>query len=552
MTEEKHPRSEGAVAGESPSVDARSSTKGESGTKPGYEGPTVQAEGVVSLESLSETEIGDRQTELPEDSQEQSQGVNASLLGQVLDRKYELISLLGKGGMGAVYEARHLQLGSKVAVKVLHSEAAEQTDVQERFRREARAAGTIGHPNIVHVHDIGDLPDGLPYMVMELIDGESLADIVYRETPLKPERAIRLACQILSALEAAHDEGVVHRDIKPENIIVGRDGDGEELAKILDFGISKFRELDPEQHGLTRTGTILGTPLYMAPEQAAGEVDIDHRIDIYAVGAVLYVLLSGHQPFHAPNYNALMVKIITSAPTPLSEHNPDLDGGLVNTVERAMARDRDERFKTAAAFREALLGERDVEPLPAPTVESTSKGSSKRGRFFAVGLLALVAVAGLGWFLFGKGGDVGRSGGGESGDEQPALVATADASTEGSTGRSASDEGLDGDLASLSDGDRVASQPRDDVFVKIRTRPDDATLTINGAEVDNPYERSITRAQDLRLFVQVEARGYRAYSKVYSLGEDIDTLIELERLSARPSVSKRPRERSLHIKGFDD
>jgi serine/threonine-protein kinase len=217
------------------------------------------------------------------------------LVGSVLADRYEILRRIGEGGMGAVYEARHTVIGKRVAVKVLLEKFLEKPELVARLLQEARLASSIGHENIVDVTDFGTTADGRGFVVMEFLEGESLAQLVIRDAPLPVERSLRIARQVASALGAAHDKGIVHRDVKPENVYLVRRADAD-YVKVVDFGVSKAvhtREEGPEWQRLTRTGMVLGTPLYMSPEQARGGEDIDARADIWAVGVLLYECLTG-------------------------------------------------------------------------------------------------------------------------------------------------------------------------------------------------------------------------------------------------------------------
>ncbi len=457
------------------------------------------------------------------------------LEGQIIDDRYELIRLIGEGGMGAVYEGRHVTIGSRVAIKTLHADAVNRPEALERFRREAQAAGTIGHPNIVRVHDIGQTEDGLPYMVMDFVDGGSLARLLYSDAPLDTKVAIRIASQMLSALGAAHEKGIIHRDVKPENVVLTTNEEGEQVAKLLDFGISKFHELDSDQHGLTATGTILGTPLYMAPEQAAGSTDVDHLIDIYAVGTTLYVMLTGHQPFSAPNYNALMVKIITESPKPLTDFAPDLDPSLIAVVEKAMAQEREDRFSTAHEMIDALEGRTTV-AAPRPTTSgSVEDGRSPRWPWAAGAAAAVIAL-----LVAGVYGIDGRDTG--DGTTTPASIA-----------RSAVDAQPAPAPAPVEDLD--ASAPTDDsrpepvasptIRLRLETVPPTAVIRLNGQEMPNPLDHVLPRSEELSALVEIRLPGYRTIDRTYALTEDIN-----ERINLRRSATKRtpPNNRRLNTK----
>jgi serine/threonine-protein kinase len=271
---------------------------------------------------------------------------------------YELVSLLGEGGMGAVYVAQHPFLGRKAAIKVLRPELAQDTQLVGRFMNEARAANAIGHPNIIDVMDVGLLPDGLPYMLMELLRGETLAKRLSRGRLAVPA-AITVARQTASALAAAHEKGIVHRDLKPENLFLLTDTThpGGERVKVLDFGIAKLRGDSLRSSVKTRAGSIMGTPMYMSPEQCRGIADeIDHRSDIYALGIILYEMVVGEPPFASEGVGDVLVKHLLEPPVPPSQRNPEVPPALEQTILRALAKTRDERFATMADFLAVLEG----------------------------------------------------------------------------------------------------------------------------------------------------------------------------------------------------
>jgi len=225
-------------------------------------------------------------------------------------------------------------------------------DAIQRFEREAQAAGRIGNDHILEVIDLGRLSDGSRYMVMEFLDGETLGERIKKIERIGPRDLVPLFKQVLVGLQAAHDAGIVHRDLKPDNIFILKEKAGHrDFIKIIDFGISKFQ--DPSDHNMTRTGTVMGTPFYMSPEQAKG-VGVDRRSDLYAVGAMLYEAVSGSVPFDGKTFNELMFKIVLSDPRPLAELVPNLDAGFASVVLKGMARDPQHRFQTARDFASAL------------------------------------------------------------------------------------------------------------------------------------------------------------------------------------------------------
>jgi serine/threonine protein kinase len=276
------------------------------------------------------------------------------LIGNVLDERYEIISHLGEGGMGTVYRARRVALGDEVAVKILHQKFVKDTAAVERFRREARAAARLHHPNIVGIHDFGETHEGgerRVFIVMELIDGESLRAILQREMSLPTERAVALMREICAGVGAAHRNSIVHRDLKPDNIIcVARDAYGErETVKVVDFGIAKLRDAtDSATSTLTQAGMIMGTPYYMSPEQCRGEA-LDSRADVYSLAAILYEMLAGRPPFVAPTMTGIVAKHLTEPPPPLPVR-AGVTSALDWVVQRALAKSPADRQPDATVF----------------------------------------------------------------------------------------------------------------------------------------------------------------------------------------------------------
>ncbi len=272
--------------------------------------------------------------------------------GTTIDR-YEVKKLLGGGGMGAVYRARHTMLGQDVALKLLHPELASRGDVLERFLREARAAAAAGSERIIRMVDCSVTREGVAFIAMELLEGESLQDLLDRERVVAPYRAVDITRQVLEGLAAAHAAGVVHRDMKPGNVFLRRGPDGGDRVTILDFGISKMSD-GPGLTSLTRTGMVIGTPVYMAPEQILSAKDIDHRADLYATAVMLYEMLSGRLPFETDGPAEVLVMAVTAEPTPLRVYAPELPAELFAIVDRGMAREPANRFASAQDFASAL------------------------------------------------------------------------------------------------------------------------------------------------------------------------------------------------------
>jgi hypothetical protein len=273
-------------------------------------------------------------------------------VGHLLGGKYRIARRIGVGGMGSVYEAKHAGLGTPVAIKVLLPQLAKVPTVADRFRREAQVSATLKSPHVIQVTDVDQLPDGRPYLVMELLEGESLQEHLEKSTTLSREESVDIGLQILLGLECAHALGVVHRDLKPGNVFLDVRGVGR-VAKLLDFGVAKVKAT-PEFQALTRPGMVMGTPEYMAPEQAFSADQADARSDLYSVGVMLYEMLSGALPAEGSLPIAVAHLVMTNQVRPLRELCPGLPEGLFTLVHRAMQPDRGARFESALEMRRAL------------------------------------------------------------------------------------------------------------------------------------------------------------------------------------------------------
>ena len=275
------------------------------------------------------------------------------LAGRVLDEKYRLDERLGEGGMGTVYRATHLLIDRPVAVKVLHPRFVEDEAAQERFRREARAAGRLQHTNAVTVTDFGRTPDGFVYIVMELLEGRNLREVLALESPLESRRAVALMLQVAAAVEAAHESGVIHRDLKPANIFIVQPKNAPPVVKVLDFGIAKLAADtvdDSEQHALTQTGVMIGTPRYMSPEQCDG-AHLTPASDVYSLGIILYELLTGKTPFTGPSPLAVALQHSSKPPQPPTELVAHIPLELERVVLHALEKKPANRPPDAGAFR---------------------------------------------------------------------------------------------------------------------------------------------------------------------------------------------------------
>ena len=273
----------------------------------------------------------------------------SELIGTTLSGRYLVTRKVGQGGMGAVYEATHTLIGKRVAVKVLLEKYAQREAIVARLKQEAQLASSVGNEHIIDITDFGTTEDGRTFVVMEFLEGESLAECLARETKLPEQRLLRIASQAASALAAAHAKGIVHRDVKPENLFLLKRKE-QDFVKVVDFGISKSLRAsseEEEQPRLTQTGMVLGTPLYMSPEQARGDDELDQRVDIYALGVILYEASTGRVPFIGNNYLSVISQVLNETPKPPRELRPELSEEFESIVLRAMAKNPSERYASA-------------------------------------------------------------------------------------------------------------------------------------------------------------------------------------------------------------
>jgi serine/threonine-protein kinase len=296
-------------------------------------------------------------------------------LGDVHEGRYKMLRIIGEGGKCNYFLAEHVLIKRRVAIKVLRADFARDADVIERFMNEARAAGTLGHPNIVESTDMGFARNDVPYIVFEYLEGALLSDEVYRLGGLTPRRALKIAHQVASALEAAHRAGIVHRDLKTDNVFLTDKDDALDHVKVLDFGISRFVEAGQDRTGGKRSGVMMGTPEFMAPEQITAPDSVDGRTDIYALGVVLYELLAARTPFVNENKadpHELLHKVLLDKPPPIAR---ELPAGLADMIfDKMLAKDPAARYQTMGDVQSALeafisVMKRDTQPvLPPPAL----------------------------------------------------------------------------------------------------------------------------------------------------------------------------------------
>ncbi len=328
--------------------------------------------------------------------------------GDLIHSRYRLLRLIGAGTSGAVWAAKNELIEREVALKILDPEVTRDKVLLTRFFNEAKAIGRVRHPSIVGIFDLGQAEDGSPFLVLELLDGEPLATLIQRDGSVEPETLLDVCSGVARALDLAHQQGIVHRDMKPANIFLHRTVPTGLLGKILDFGISKVLTSNTTNFALTKTGTVLGSPAYMSPEQAAGRDDLDGRADVWSLGIVMYEALTGKLPHEAPNYNALMVRILTQDAPRIETRRPELSADVCGIVNACLRRNRDKRptagqlsalleaaTRALRAERFAKTGGRRRED--ASPDESSFALATKRelNRYAVVGMLAGLAAGGV-------------------------------------------------------------------------------------------------------------------------------------------------------------
>lgn len=341
---------------------------------------------------------------------------NDPLVGMVLAGRYRVERRIGEGGMGLVYEGVHREIDKRVAIKVLRDDLSKRPEVVARFRQEAKSASRIGHEHIVDTFDFGETSGGSSYFVMEFLEGEDLANVLGREATLDASRACAIVLQCCKALGATHAKGIVHRDIKPENIfLVNREGVGD-FVKIVDFGIAKMSDIETDGapgRKLTKTGMIFGTPEYMSPEQAAGK-ELDHRVDVYALGIILYECIAGRVPFEGDTFMGVLTKHMFAELPPIHEVNPNASvrPELERVAAKALAKDPDDRYQDTAELEEAIqcalegrlsraTAMTPPSALATPSLESFDRVPKRKSHRWAWAA-GLAAIGAVGWAALGS------------------------------------------------------------------------------------------------------------------------------------------------------
>jgi serine/threonine-protein kinase len=306
---------------------------------------------------------------------------------------YQVTSKLGEGGMGMVFLAEHPVIGAKVALKAIHPRFARRVDIVSRFVNEAKVVNQIQHDHIVNISDFGTTRGGDFYFVMEYLPGETLSQRIARRGALPVPRALNIAVQIADALQAAHEHGVVHRDVKPDNVILVPRGETTDFVKVLDFGLAKLTDDAEPQLSGTGAGLIMGSPEYMSPEQCEGRAEIDHRSDVYALGIVVFQMLTGRAPFNAPSYRNVLLQQLTASPPTARSLARDLPPEIDPILARALAKDPAARFQTMAEFGAALRDPWAFAPDPQPAKAKRSSDEDLQPKKSPGPLLKVVTFA---------------------------------------------------------------------------------------------------------------------------------------------------------------
>jgi eukaryotic-like serine/threonine-protein kinase len=422
-------------------------------------------------------------------------------LGRVVNGKFRIEALVGQGGMGRVYRARHLTLDRPVVLKMLHRTFSSDPQISQRFQREARAASRLNHPNSIAVLDFGEAEDGTLFMAMEYLAGKDLAHLVAEEFPLGEARLVRIGAQILSALSEAHAQGVVHRDLKPENVMVEPRRGEPDSVKVLDFGIAKITAPGANEPKLTQAGLVCGTPEYMSPEQARG-ADIDLRSDLYSMGVILYQMATGELPFASDTPVGFLTKHLSEAPVPARQKNPQVEVSvaLEAVIARALEKDPAKRFQSADEMRAALVACAPAERAAGGPAAAGARRSRKV--FWAFGAAMAIAVAGGGAIVLqarqGAAERKGLGGGGEGAASATSTTTGAPTSTSSSTANPTSPPTSTTTPAATSDGASAHAERSPAVASA------DATGAEAGTRSRMAHATDPARAQ--KLFKQAEAR----------------------------------------------
>ncbi|MBJ72966.1 MAG: serine/threonine protein kinase [Sandaracinus sp.] len=456
------------------------------------------------------------------------------LVGQTIDGRYLVEKVLGEGGMGLVYKAKHVVLQKPLALKVLRPDVSKDEEIITRFRQEAQSASAIGNQHIIDISDFGTLGDGSTYFVMEFLEGVDLPGAIEAGPFIQPARAVYIVKQLCQALGAAHDAGIVHRDLKPDNIYLIRRGGDENFVKVLDFGIAK---VGGSSSKLTRAGQVFGTPHYMSPEQCAGS-GVDHRTDVYALGIILYEMCTGVVPFDADNLMGILTKHLYEEPIPPRQRNPKLPEELELVILKAITKQADQRYQSMQEFFEDLerleagvgtvARETTRSVLLEPEEEPASTGGGK-GPLVAIAVVLLLGLAGGGaWFAM-QGGEPEV----EAQPTPPPIAATPEQETP-------EPEVEEPEVEPAETAMDEAAAMAEPVMVTIQSEPEaevwrgDEYVGRTPVELERPEER---------LELELRAEGYetRGFAISSLTSQEVSFRLERERRRRRGTSSRRTR-----------
>jgi eukaryotic-like serine/threonine-protein kinase len=477
------------------------------------------------------------------EGQDQAAMSDDPLVGQTIDGRYQVEKVLGEGGMGLVYKARHTVLGKPLALKVLRPDVSKDDEIITRFRQEAQSASSIGNEHIIDISDFGTLPDGSTYFVMEFLDGIDLTGAIEQETPMRPARVVHIGKQMCRALASAHDIGIVHRDLKPDNIFLVRRGGDSDFVKVLDFGIAK---VGGNASKLTRAGQVFGTPHYMSPEQCSGS-GVDHRTDIYAIGIILYEMATGQVPFDADNLMGILTKHLYEEAVPPRQVVPDMPEGLETVILKCVAKNADQRYQTMAEVMADLdqlsAGLAPYATRPEPTgrmamgmgatqaMQAAAVGSG-RSRMMAIaggaGALVLLAVVAV----------VAMSSGGEPEElEADAAAALAAEAAEEAARKVAEAEALRAAAEEMAaQANAEESGARDSAKVTIQSEPAGAEVLLGEDFIGNAPAEVPRPKKGERVEVQVRMADYESQTLRIShlTAESVKVTLEPDKKRAKP------------------
>jgi eukaryotic-like serine/threonine-protein kinase len=483
------------------------------------------------------------------EGQEQAAMSDDPLVGQTIDGRYQVEKVLGEGGMGLVYKARHTVLGKPLALKVLRPDVSKDDEIITRFRQEAQSASSIGNEHIIDISDFGTLPDSSTYFVMEFLDGVDLTGAIEQETPMRPARVVHIGKQMCQALSAAHEIGIVHRDLKPDNIFLVRRGGDDDFVKVLDFGIAK---VGGNASKLTRAGQVFGTPHYMSPEQCSGS-GVDHRTDIYAIGIILYEMATGQVPFDADNLMGILTKHLYEEAVPPRQTVPDMPEGLETVILKCIAKNADQRYQTMAEVMADLdqlasgLAPYATRPEPTGRMAAMGMGATQAMQAAAVGsgrsrTMAIAGGAGA-LILLAVVAVVAMSSGGEPEAVEPDPDVLAAEAAEEAARKVAEAEALRAAAEEMAALNAEESGARDTARVTIQSEPSGAEVLLGEDFIGNAPVEVPRPKKGERVEVQVRLSDHESQTLRIShlTAESVKVTLEPDKKKAKPArATARP------------